>query len=83
MAHNVSGGKCVLSVFLHTQASENVFPSSLRKKNSFFLFGGKFSFFEKGKRGKFNFTNPKFLFYDYAVLAVSMCWGGECGRNVK
>lgn len=66
MAHNVSGGKCV-----HFQHKCEV--------KMLFSFG---KLGREGKKGKFNFRNPKFLFHDYAAF-VSVCmfmWGRE---NVK
>lgn len=39
----------------------------------FFLLDGKL-----GEKGKFNFRNPKFLFYDYAVVVVNVL-----GMNVE
>lgn len=41
---------------------------------------------QKGKKGKFNFRNPKFLFYDYTefvVGGVSVCAGASVEGSVK
>lgn len=71
------------------------FPFSLAPAFSFCVrrLTGKWKWLRKlgvkaaeGKKGKFNFRIPKFLFYDYSEfvdVAVSVCAGGECRRNVK
>lgn len=61
--------------FLDAEASGNVYGNFWGEKRQ-----------AEGKKGKFNFRNPKFLFYDYTefvVGGVSVCAGASVEGSVK